>query len=603
MTYTSFWAGRGFPWEHDPGPARNMSWARIFSETPNHRALSETYMNADKFRWHFGPMYYRGRLKRNQVKVLVIGQEGAMDESLAHRAFVGFSGGFIQNLLHYIGIDYHYLFLNTFVYPIHGQYTEKKIKILGQHTSSPLVIHRHKILNYALSKNDIRLIIAVGNAAKETVKTWIESHGGLCPNGIADLTSAESHVLGPATKAIGMIHPGALQQPSNATSVLADCQNLLAQIANWIFQDPGWLSVDPGMSRDFTIPFELGAKPIPFRDLPVGISWRIGNGNSTSKRLDNQRSIQLFAQIPSGLGHTPQYSGLSFGTAEGYEESTNDVPYEPPVDDHMDYDNGPTKSFLKMVLGGYPGLEWPDFQVLGITSHQSFGWMTLFRGRPQKAHFLILADQHSTDDLFSMRALTGNGGQRLQSFLQAAGIIQSYCVLRSLPVDTSGLSLNERKKVVADGQVVKIYKAIVAKILNYGETGVILVIGPVAQHLWSHLAVQTSISVLKMKSWNQTGKLTDWQTALQSLSGLSYTQDQAANFVFNGERSQIPRLDLPYGMLRWQGSSGNRVQRAKDKHGHYSPYYYKWFVPDWVFRSKSKPLSQDEDDFLNSLPQ
>jgi uracil-DNA glycosylase len=41
-----------------------------------------------------------GRLDDSQVKVLVVGQEGAQDESLAHRFFVGGTGGRMQYSSH-----------------------------------------------------------------------------------------------------------------------------------------------------------------------------------------------------------------------------------------------------------------------------------------------------------------------------------------------------------------------------------------------------------------------------------------------------------------------------------------------------------------------
>ena len=101
---SEYWKGRGAPWEYDPGPARNRRWARLFAETPNYRALGQEVTGREKFRWHFGPMFYRGRLGDRQVKVLVVGQEGAQDESLSHRSFTGGTGGRMQNLLNHLGI-------------------------------------------------------------------------------------------------------------------------------------------------------------------------------------------------------------------------------------------------------------------------------------------------------------------------------------------------------------------------------------------------------------------------------------------------------------------------------------------------------------------
>ena len=176
-----YWEGRGAPWEYDPGPPKNRSWPRLFAETPNYRALGTAVIGHEQFRWHFGPMFYRGRLGDNQVKVVVIGQEGAQDESLAHRSFTGGTGARMQYFLNYLGITRSYLFLNTFVYPIFGQYSGDKLRWLAQDPDSPIVKHRHKLYNYVLARNDVHLIIAVGNAAKESVVTWVTSRGGTCP--------------------------------------------------------------------------------------------------------------------------------------------------------------------------------------------------------------------------------------------------------------------------------------------------------------------------------------------------------------------------------------------------------------------------------------
>ena len=102
MNYQDYWTDRGFPWDHDPGPPKNLAWSRIFADTPNYRGMSAASFSSEKFRWHFGPMFYRGRLKTNQVKVLVIGQEGAQDESLSHRSFTGGTGGRMQFFLNFL---------------------------------------------------------------------------------------------------------------------------------------------------------------------------------------------------------------------------------------------------------------------------------------------------------------------------------------------------------------------------------------------------------------------------------------------------------------------------------------------------------------------
>ncbi len=114
--------------------------ARTFRRTPNYRGLGLAVTGDEAFRWHFGPMFYRGRLDGSS-RVLVIGQEGAQDESLSHRSFTGGTGSRMQHFLRHIGLDRSYLFLNTFVYPIFGQY-DGALPRIGQDPRSPIVIHR-----------------------------------------------------------------------------------------------------------------------------------------------------------------------------------------------------------------------------------------------------------------------------------------------------------------------------------------------------------------------------------------------------------------------------------------------------------------------------
>ena len=141
--WEQYWEDRGSPWEYDPGPAKNRSWSRLFAETPNYRGFGIAMSGNEEFRWHFGPMFYRGRLGDQQVKVLIVGQEGAQDESLSHRSFTGGTGGRMQHLLNHLGINRSYLFLNTFVYPIFGQY-DGLLPIIAQHPASPIAQHRNE---------------------------------------------------------------------------------------------------------------------------------------------------------------------------------------------------------------------------------------------------------------------------------------------------------------------------------------------------------------------------------------------------------------------------------------------------------------------------
>jgi uracil-DNA glycosylase len=592
MPPQDFLTNRGEPWEYDPGPPANRTWARLFAETPNYRGLGHALSGRDEFRWHFGPMFYRGRLADGGAKVLVIGQEGAQDESLGRRSFLGGTGARMQHFLTHLGIARSYLFLNTFVYPIFGQYDGKELLWLAQNPRSPLVKHRHAILDYVLERHDLRLIVAVGRAAKESVHSWVKSRGGNCPAGKHDVDGCAASALGARVRVVGVVHPGAGGKGASTATIITDFKKALRQIAEWDASDPSWLPVDPGATRGMPDDYKYRSAPIPFRDLPYGISWRVGQGGTSSNRKDAQRGIQMFSEA-GDYATTVAYPNSAAGTDEGYAEQNGDLPYEPPRQEFDKFDAGPPAPFARLMMGGDSGLAWPDFASLGVTSHESFGYGPIYRGRPESARVLILADQDSHDDLFTGRALTGEGGQHFQGFLRAMGLDRSYLTLRVLPVDTLDLTTAQVDAIVDHPQVRKVYQAIVARVLANGQTTLALTIGPHAKRLAAHV-LPTTVPVVELLAWKTPGALANWKNALQQLQTKTYAKDAPATFSYDGERAQIPRIDLPYGTLRWMGSSGDRGVRAEVS-GKPSPHYYKILMPRWAFNLGPRPLSDAEE--------
>ena len=415
--WEQYWQDRGSPWEYDPGPAKNRSWSRLFAETPNYRGFGVAMSGNEEFRWHFGPMFYRGRLGDNQVKVLIVGQEGAQDESLSHRSFTGGTGGRMQHLLTHLGINRSYLFLNTFVYPIFGQY-DGLLPIIAQHPASPIAQHRRKLFDYVAERNNLQLVVAVGRAAKESVASWVEAHGGNAdPN---NLHLADASVIDPDLHLVGVLHPGGAGQGGAVSAIIASFNAAINHVHQWIAAEPSWLPVDAGGIRA-TTPYTYSSDPIPFRDFPYGVPWRMGRQATSSNRRDGQTSIQIFSEdgAYNNDGTTLTYPGSTAGTNVGYGADVGDVAWEPPRRGHKDFDRGPGATFAALLQGGKPGFPWPDFETFGLKCSPSFGTGPIYRGRLDRPSILVLADQQSHDDLFTMRALTGDDGQRLQSFLRA----------------------------------------------------------------------------------------------------------------------------------------------------------------------------------------
>jgi len=466
------------------------------------------------------------------------------------------------------------------------------------------VKHRQEIFNYVLLRNEVHLIVAVGRAAKESIVTWVESRGGSCPQGSNDVSKC-SNDLDPHTRIVGVRHPGGAGS-GGTSSIKADFIKALNRIKQWMDSDPTWLPPDANGARGFGQPYKYKSAPIPFRDFPIGVPWRLGRGGTSSNRKDQQRSIQIFSAGGKYNNRDTAllYDDLDEGSSEGYIEDPKDVPYEPPKKNYRQFDRGPGKSFARLLMGGKPGFAWPDFANLSLTVHGSFGYGPIFRGRPSEAIVLILADQQSYDDLFTMRALCGNSGQHVQAYLESIGIRKGYVILRILPVDTTDIHFSTVRSIVNKPQTRKVYQAIVDEVMRRSkDLSLALCFGSHAKFLAQKLAL-SNLQIVKLKAWKQSGALQDWKNKLPTIQGLNYKKDISnPTFAYNGERGQIPRFDLPYGFLRWQGTSGNRARRPFDQAtGELSPDYYKLYMPDWAYKLAPKPLSKKEQAALDNAP-
>jgi uracil-DNA glycosylase len=585
---------RGSIWEHDPGPPPGSGWAELFGATPNYRGLGQEVLGREAFRWHFGPMFYRGRLD-GTARVMVIGQEGAQDESLAHRSFAGGTGGRMQAFLRHLGFDRSYLFLNTFVYPIFGQYHDD-LRPLAQDPRSPIVAHRHQIFDHAVATSDIRLVIAVGEAAKESAATWISHHGGHADP--EQLQDADCGDLGPNLKLIGVLHPGGAGKGGSLNAIKASFQAAADQVRAWLDASPSWLPVDPGVPRDLTHPYQYKALALPFRDLPFSVCPRLGRGSTTSNRTDDQRGIRMFSSggAYNAAGAHLQDSDAHIGSHDGYADDPGDLPYEPPRGHPDRFDPGPPASLARLLLGQEPGFGWPDFGSLGVTVAPSFGVGPLCRGRFRKVSLLVLADQAAEDDLFTGRAFCGEGGQRLQGLLAAAGITTRYLIVRPLPVDTLDRPAGTIKALVDHPDVRALHRELLGRV-KHANAGLkaVLTVGRFAARL-APAVVPAGLPVIALKAWNESGWQNSWQAALDQLSGMTYTKDvPSPTFRADGARSQIPPLDLPYGTPRWVGTSADRADRPKDLDtGQPSPDYLKILLPAWVAALPPSPLTAAE---------
>ncbi|PIP95127.1 MAG: hypothetical protein COW00_17605 [Bdellovibrio sp. CG12_big_fil_rev_8_21_14_0_65_39_13] len=627
--HISSFGDRGYAWEYDPGAPKDSKWPDLFAETPNFRAFGKAVLQGtgEKFRWIFGPMWYRGRLGKNEVKVFVIGQEGAQDENVSNRSFTGSTGTRMQKFLNYLGIDRSYLFMNTFVYTITGQYSLfgedaknpkkveelKRLMWLAQDESSIVVQHRHKMFDYMLEQNEetLSLVIGVGTAGKDSAATWVRSHGGKCSSsqlsrGYCTGTGKLKNV-----RIIGVSHPGAASARNGGDDAGARLRidfNKKAQIvADLIKNKEIKLETDPDMKRDFTKDFRYGYAAIPHRDFAFGTPWVMGNEGTTSNRR-GQNSIQVYSEngcynntqridgrCKEETVHRLTYSDPpSLLNSAPSDMDKKDFPNESPrsVNGRRLYDEGPGQ-YGKMLIDYFQ----QPYSSLGVTAHESFGPNGIYRGRFDNASVLILADQQSFDDMFSGRALTGAGGQYLQSFLNAMGATKSYFILRSLPVDTMDLSEAEKMSVALNPGVFDSRDEIIQSVLKNGKTQVVLTLGEVSKAIAEKIK-WGSLSVVHLTA-PEKGHEKQWNSALAEVKKLNLDLDSKPSSSYSGSVSIIPREDLPAYTRWWMGTSGSRAARAQETISGKKVYngdYYRVIAPRWAssWRTSVKDLNAEE---------
>ncbi|MFN3455642.1 MAG: hypothetical protein ACK41T_11845, partial [Pseudobdellovibrio sp.] len=453
---------RGSPAEYDAGAPISSKWLELYGSTPNYRSIGIETLNGqaklnEKFRWEFGPMWYRGRLTPESVKVFIVGQEGAQDENISNRAFTGSTGTRVQKFLNHLGIYRSYLFMNTFVYTINGQLEDDpKFKWIEQGETSPIVDYRHKLFDYMLETNSqtISLFIGVGRGGKASLATWINSRGGKCSvayemancdtNGMVAWFAQHRNLhIKNNIVAVGVPHPGGANPNLGGDAQLENIRKGFTQaakrVAAYKTKNKNWLTkdIDEMLSEDDLVarlnkPYVYrGYAPIPFRDFAFNTNWRMGSQGTTSNRWGSS-SIQIYSDLGVYNEKKSTYkrprdldSGLNSTKTALLEMSDRDLAYESPRfnknTSYVDYDFGPC-GYLRFDQQpcelAKALVSWPDLKQQGINfiSHESFGYFGTYRGHAKNARVFIIADQTSHDDMFSTRALTGTSGQKSQMF-------------------------------------------------------------------------------------------------------------------------------------------------------------------------------------------
>lgn len=601
---------RGNLYDYDAGPEKDSDLTYLFANTPNYRAFGSKVIGGkgEKFRWKFGPMWYRGRTGTDQVKVFVIGQEGAQDENVSNRSFTGSTGTKMQKFLNHIGINKSYLFMNTFIYTIAGQYSlfgedaKNPTKVqqrdnllwLAQNKDSIVVKHRHEVFDTVLESNkELSLVVGVGTAGKDSAATYARHLGGKCSSSTVGRKGCLVTHEGKKLLFIGVPHPGGASPRNGGEAALKRLLGAFDRQAKTILKaidsSKIKLTKDSGAKRaSTTAKYRYGNASVPHMDFAFGTNWRMGEWGTTSNRRGSH-TIQVFssngcynngAKEANGRCSQTKVDNIKYKnpvdkiTTKPKQMAKCDVPYESSkacTDGYMLYDHGPGEDFAELMLDWYQDIDWESH---GITQHSSFGPQGFYRGGLEDAEILVVADQYSHDDMFSGRALTGEVGQRFQSYLDGTG--KEYAIVRTLPVDSLDLSSAKRKAVINDKDVSEGRNAIINAILKAGDVKQVIGIGTTAQVIAKKIAKANNLSYKGFTT-----------AAVKKLS-----------------LTIIPRFDLPVHTRWWMGTSGDRAARGyrgSSSKPEYSGDYYKVYAPRWATKWKAGTMSSEESKSYQSF--
>jgi hypothetical protein len=237
---------------HDPGP--DAAWEAFFASAP----LAAYQDHPQDFRLDFGPVWYRGRLD-GTARLLVIGQDPAANELVGHRVFVGDAGQRLQGFLRRLGIMRDYLVVNTFLYPIFGQFGD--VAVLAR--SAPIKGFRDALLSRIAGSNPLEAIITVGAAGADAADSW--SNRPDLP--VCQIThpSARDHARLLANWNVGLTHLRGVVAP---------------EVGVFPNTDPygnAWAASDE--------------EPIPRRDLPFGVpEWHGAGDHATRGRQSDGKT-------------------------------------------------------------------------------------------------------------------------------------------------------------------------------------------------------------------------------------------------------------------------------------------------------------------------
>jgi hypothetical protein len=227
----------------------------------------EVYPPRD-FRIEWGPIFHRGRLD-GSARLLVIGPEPGVPDTVVRRVLVGEAGQRVQGFLAKLGLERSYVMLNVFLYGLTAQTGGER------HRDDPAIAaYRDCWLDALLVGTRVEAVVAFGRLADAAFQQWRATPAG---RGVQVAYARLPEPLQPENS-----HRREPARRAEATRTMLLAWNQALQVLRPLLPHP-----DVGrplvLYGDGWVP---GDRPsIPARDLPPGLpDWMASSADWAERR-------------------------------------------------------------------------------------------------------------------------------------------------------------------------------------------------------------------------------------------------------------------------------------------------------------------------------
>jgi hypothetical protein len=270
--------------EFDPGP--QGAWKDFFDSVPDYKKVLKAAgidPSGKMFWYHFGPVFYRGRLD-GTARVMVIASDPGPEECLpfVRHPMVGDAGQRVQGFLAKLGLDKSYVLVNAYAYAMRPSWVEKNfgkaiitedfslvdppIELTDEQLDEVAKITkwRNEFFTKVARAGQLQAIVPMGGNAWPAYRSWM-----------ASLSSKDPLRKIPVVR-VG--HPSAVDRdPGSARPdyALQEYQKAVTRLRTIVTPD-----VTPTRNYGAYLTENDYAR-VPRRDLPKEAPLAVGNGTGT----------------------------------------------------------------------------------------------------------------------------------------------------------------------------------------------------------------------------------------------------------------------------------------------------------------------------------